>query len=502
MRKAHTRALQGLAAVLAVFAAVSCVDEKVVERIVEVERDLFDPPAAAAAGMLGYSNQESKLTVCGNCHVGPQKKWEATNHADAWATLQASGHAAEFCEGCHTVGQLGNSLTDPAGYSATGEERYHDVQCESCHGPGLTHVTSPADANVPLAPIGTGLTNTVGCGECHQGSHHPFVEQWENSGHAIVGSQAGRAGCNGCHEGGAVLARWGENAPFLEQGNELQPITCAVCHDPHGSENPAQLRFPIGGVEIKDNLCAQCHDRRTVPDPGSSHGLHPHSPEAAMLAGEAGYFFPGFGYDLEPGKIIATHGSEGNPRLCATCHVVSTTVTDAATGEFQFQAVGHGFKAIPCLDTLGIPTANDCVLGTAERSFEGCTGAGCHTSVQGVFSALSTANLRFSNLVTEVHDLLLVVDPNLEETGGEIDARDGKITVAEGAFFNMELAEFGGQGRPSPGLAYAAASAHNPFLMETLLLTSINALKATYPAAAAKVTRVDLTPQLANPGLH
>jgi len=38
--------------------------------------------------------------------------------------------------------------------------------------------------------------------------------------------------------------------------------------------------------------------------------------------------------------------------------------------------------------------------------------------------------------------------------------------------------------------------------METLLLTSINALKATYPAAAAKVTRVDLTPQLANPGLH
>lgn len=219
-----------------------------------------------------------------------------------------------------------------------------------------------------------------------------------------------------------------------------------------------------------------------------------------MLAGEAGYFFPGFGFDLEPGKIIASHGSEGNTRLCATCHVVNTTITDAATGEFQFQAVGHGFKAIPCLDSIGAPSDADCALSTTERSFEGCTGAGCHTTVQGVFSAMTTATTRFKDLTTELHALLLLVDPDLEGPNGPINAGDSNITVAEGAFFNMELAEFGGAGRPSEGLTYAAAAAHNPFLMETLLRASINAVKATYPAAAAAEVTVDLSPQLVRPG--
>jgi predicted CXXCH cytochrome family protein len=480
MRKSNERILKGLAALLAVFTAVSCVDEKIVERIVEVERELFQTPSEAAAGMLGYSDIETKLTVCGNCHVGPQSKWEETAHANAWEGLQSSGHAQEFCEGCHTVNELGNTLTDLAGYNATGEDRYHDVQCESCHGPGLEHVSSPEDANIPLAPIATGLDNTQGCGECHQGAHHPFVEQWENSGHGTLNSfPAGRDGCNGCHEAGGILARWGENAPYLEEG-ELQPQTCAVCHDPHGSPNPAQLRFPIGGVEIEQNLCSQCHNRRTVPDPGSSHGLHPHSPETALLNGEAGFFFPGSGIDLEPGRIVASHGSSGNERLCATCHVVFTTVNDAATGEFLFESVGHGFKAIPCLDQDGIPTSEDCELSTETRSFEGCTGAGCHTSVQGVFSALSTATSRFDDLVTTLHDLLVQVDPDLEGPQGPINPTDPIITTAEGAYFNMELAAFGGPNRPSAGLTYAAAAAHNPFLVEQLLRASINAVVADY----------------------
>ena len=108
MRKANTRVLQGFSALLAGFMAVSCVDEKVVERIVEVEREIFQEPAEAALGMLGYSSQESKLTACGNCHIGPQKQWEATDHAGAWETLQNSGHASDSCAKCHTVNQLGN----------------------------------------------------------------------------------------------------------------------------------------------------------------------------------------------------------------------------------------------------------------------------------------------------------------------------------------------------------------------------------------------------------
>ncbi|HSG47127.1 MAG TPA: cytochrome c3 family protein [Longimicrobiales bacterium] len=491
MRKANQRVRTGLAALLAVFAGASCVDEKVVERIVEVERDLFETPAEAAAGMLGYSDQETKLTVCGNCHVGPQIKWEETNHADAWATLQASGHAAEFCEGCHTVAELGNQLTNPAGWTATGEERYHDVQCESCHGPGLDHVTAPADANVPLAPISTGLDNTSGCGECHQGTHHPFVEQWEQSGHGQLNAYpAGRSGCNGCHEAGGILAKWGENAPFLEEG-ELQPITCAVCHDPHGSDHSAQLRFAVRNVAIEENLCAQCHSRRTVPDPGSSHGLHPHAPEADLFAGEAGFFFPGMSIDR--GDIIATHGSEGNPGLCATCHVAKTTVTDAATGEFVFQAVGHGFNAIPCVDAEGIPNSEDCDLTTAARDFQSCATAGCHGSENAAFGALTTAATRFQALTEELADLLAQVDPNGESVGGAIDGTDGVLTTAEGAFFNLNLAEFGGSSRPNALLAFTGAAAHNPFLMEQLLIASIQAVENEYGVAASRTVNLNRT---------
>ena len=471
----------GWVALLAGLAASGCVDEK----IIEVPREIFDPPAAEAAGMLGYTDQDSKLVVCGNCHVGPQKQWEETAHADAWEGLQSSGHAAEYCEGCHTVNELGNTLTETAGYLGIAEDRYHDVQCESCHGPGLEHVQSPADANIPLAAMDVGLDNTQGCGECHQGTHHPFTEQWELSAHGTLNAYpAGRDGCNACHEGGGILRAWGENTTYLDEG-ELFPITCAVCHDPHGSANPAQLRFPVGGVAIEQNLCSQCHNRRTVPDPGSSHGLHPHSPETALLNGEAGFFFPGMAIDQ--GDIIATHGSEANERLCAGCHVNATEISDAETGEFLFNAVGHTFQAAPCVDENGIPTGEDCALNSTARDFQSCAVSGCHGSADGALSVLTTASVRFQNLVEELHDLLVQVDPNLDEAGGEIDATDGVLTTAEGAFFNMELAEFGGpeEDRPSPLLAYAAAAAHNPFLVEQLLIASINAVEDEYGVMAS-----------------
>ena len=470
---------RALATLLVVASLGACTDEEIVFR----DRELFEDPPAVALGMLGYSNLETGLTTCGNCHIGPQGQWAQTGHAEAWDGLQDSGHAQAFCESCHTTNELGNVLTDPAGYNASPEERYHDVTCESCHGPGLAHVQDPSNATVPAAPIDVGVDNTQGCGECHQGAHHPFAEQWETSGHAVNGFAAARDGCNNCHSGNGALARWGVEDAYLEAG-ETVAITCATCHDPHGSNNPANLRFPVGGVEIEQNLCSQCHNRRSEPDPNSSHGLHPHSPETGLLSGDVGWFPPNLTVDR--GEIIASHGSEGNDRLCATCHVASTTVTDAATGEFVLSAVGHGFNAIPCVDGEGVPNTADCDLSSTARDFEtGCTGAGCHTSVTGVFAATVTATTRLQTLHDELEALLAIVDPNGEGAGGEIDSRDGKFTLAEGAYFNMELAAFGGSDRPDPLLAYTGAAAHNPFLTEQLLIASIAAVEDEYGVSAS-----------------
>jgi hypothetical protein len=58
------------------------------------------------------------------------------------------------------VSSLGNQVTQPSvGWVGTQNARYQDVQCESCHGPGLVHVTNPdAPGTKPLAPIAVGTT--------------------------------------------------------------------------------------------------------------------------------------------------------------------------------------------------------------------------------------------------------------------------------------------------------------------------------------------------------
>ena len=466
------------------FVLPACTDE--VTEIVEVEGPLYDDPPEGAAGFLGYGtpeDQTEKLTTCGNCHVGFQSDWETSAHADAWAGLQDSGHAQSFCEGCHTVNELGNASEAEGGWVATTDDRYHDVQCESCHGPGETHVENP-DASQPFASLAVALDGTTGCGECHNGTHHPFVEDWSQSAHATaVESAAGREGCADCHRGQSILLAWGENSEYVEDDPTAAPlgIVCGVCHDPHGSDHVGQLRFPVETTSIESHLCARCHDRRTVPDPGSSHGLEPHAPEAALLVGEAGWFPPNS--EIDEGEIRGTHGSDANPRLCATCHVNSYEVTDSETGEFVFNSTGHLFTAIPCVDASGIPVEGDCEISTSARSFQGCTGSGCHGDATAAFSALTAASTRIENAATELHDLLLLVDPNLEEAGGAIDPADPTFTTAEGATFNYHLATFGGD--------VTGSTAHNPFLVEALLLASITEVEDEYGVPATASARLD-----------
>ena len=441
-----------------------------------VERPFFEAPPANALGVLGYDDADSKMTVCGNCHIGQQAAWEGTVHADAWEGLQASGHAQSFCENCHTSGPLGNPTTEPSGWAGTSDARYHDVQCESCHGPGDQHVANP-DAFQPVASMDIGdlsdLANATSCAECHQGSHHPFAEEWAQSKHAsVVGFAAGRDDCAACHRGQGALKAWGVSDSYVEEDSpDHLAITCAVCHDPHGSANEGQLRFPVATTSIEENLCARCHDRRTIPDPGSSHGLSPHAPEAALLLGEAGWFPPGA--QINQGQIVASHGSVANIRLCASCHVNSFEVTDAVTGDFVFNATGHLFTAIPCLDGDGIPLpTSDCEITAAARSFDGCATSGCHGSTQAAASALGIATARIEARAAELLDLLVQVDPNLDDDGGEIDPRNPTFTTAEGAFFNYNLATFGGD--------VYGSSTHNPFLTEALVVASITAVEDEY----------------------
>jgi len=446
-----------------------CVDE---EKVYGDDRPVVGDPEPAANGFLGYTQATAKLTICGNCHAVPQAQWVGTAHADAWESLQGSGHASSSCEGCHTVSELGNAATGESGWTATGDARYHDVQCESCHGAGQQHVSNP-NATQPIASIAIfdESGGYLSCAECHNGTHHPFVEQWSLSAHANVGFQGSREGCADCHSAQGALAAWGVRADYAEKGGDPLPIVCAVCHDPHDATFAGQLRFPVQNASIEQNLCARCHNQRSVPDPQSSHGLEPHSPEALHLVGEAGWFPPGA--DFAPGTIVGTHGQLANERQCAACHVEPYTVTDAASGAFLFQAVGHTFRAIPCVDGSGIPDGSTgCPLTPEARNWQGCTNAGCHGTVESVNLLLAARLNQIAPRADELIALLEVVDPNLEEPGGEIDATNPSFTVAEGAFFNWSLANHGG--------SLTGATVHNFQVTQALLDASIRAVEDEY----------------------
>lgn len=474
-----------LALGLGVLATTSCTDETIVYR--DRDRQLYEEPVAAARGALGYSDQEAKLTVCGNCHVGPQLEWETTGHADAWQGLQDSGHSQEFCEGCHTVSELGQDYTadNAMGWTSTGEERYYDVQCESCHGPGLGHVQAPG-ASAPWAPGEVGSMDALtGCGECHSGAHYPYATEFFESKHYnISGYPQGRSYCAYCHTGEDALESWGVDSYWLERDTYVEgsgapedhmTINCVVCHDPHGSDHSGQLRFAIDEASEQDNLCMKCHHKRGIPDITSFRG--PHSPQGPLLLGEAGYWPPDLENDIS--RLESTHGTEANPRLCAGCHVNNWEVTDQATGEFVFNATGHSFEATPCVDSNGLPTGvDDCA--EEEKYYQGCAVSGCHGSAQSARSAMLTARLRITDLASRVEALLAQVPESEFES-------DGQYTPAEGARFNAGFAEFSGSG------------AHNPFLVEALLIGSINQVTDHYGISEAP-GQSPLTRQLVSDG--
>jgi hypothetical protein len=445
-----------LALAALVLATAGCLDTKTIFKTFP----LFEDPPNGAAAFLGYSDQDDKLPVCGNCHVGQNAAWQQTHHAGAWETLQASSSAQDFCERCHTVSETGNSTETPGGWPATLDPRYQDVQCESCHGPGLEHVTNP-DASQPLASLLAGTDLTNGCGECHQGSHHGFVDEWTESRHGTMDPfPQGREDCVQCHEARGALAAFGVKAEYLEKEQaEAIPITCAVCHDPHDATNEHQLRFPIDVPNVDLNLCMKCHHKRAQPDPDLSYG--PHAPQGPLLLGDAGWRPPDF---LAPtDTIVATHGTGANPGLCAGCHVNSFEVTDAETGAHVFSVTGHSFKATPCLDPQGVPLpTTNCPLG--ERTFQGCTD-GCHGSEAAARSALTVVTLRLDVLITELDALIAQIALDQFVTGDDL------ITTGEGAKFNLSLAKQ--QGSPI----------HNPFLIEALLIASIQQVKVDYGLA-------------------
>jgi len=486
VRRARTRILAALT-VIAGAAFLGCEDD-----VVYQDRPPFNPPADAAASFLGYYDPTIQKTTCGNCHADFEGSWTGTKHAHAYNTINTNPGKQDSCFGCHTTNGRGNAAVGTtAGWDGVQSSVYHDVQCESCHGAGLQHVEGIGQGNLvrPLANVG--LNGTGNCGDCHSGAHHPFVDEWKQSRHANLDvGRASNPSCTGCHEARGALAKWGVDANYKEKAdptNYQPPATCATCHDPHGSPNPSQLRYPISSTDPEQNLCVKCHLRVAQPSPPST--VKPHAPQGAVLLGFAGWRPPGFAYDTN--LIYGSHATTKNPKLCAGCHVFAFPVTDPTSGNFVFQATGHLFRPIPCLDAQGKPTADKtCDYSTAARSWQSCTQSGCHADANVAATVFTTVRNRMALLTGQLWADLNKsgsIDPAPTDGGllatlkatQPAEWTTDALTPAEGAEFNARLC-----GEYGSGNADNSKGVHNPFLCEALLTSTFTYLKSYYPGLA------------------
>jgi len=274
-----------------------------------------------------------------------------------------------------------------------------------------------------------------------------------------------------------VLESWGVNTNYIEaaDANSHLPVVCTICHDPHNAKNPKQLRFPIDVPDVETNLCMKCHHKRAEPEVNSFRG--PHSPQGPILLGEGGWLPPNFQYP--PKSLVGSHGSDRNPKLCATCHVSAYDVPDRLTGKFSFRATGHSFQPIPCVDGNGIPLPDPKTLcEDTQRSFAACVS--CHLSETAARSARAVAKDRLARLADELDALL----DQLAGTSA-FNYTDGITSTAEGSRFNEGLARERG------------SAIHNPFLVEALLLASIQQVELDYGLSAT--VGLSMRPQLAPP---
>jgi predicted CXXCH cytochrome family protein len=307
--------------------------------------------------------------ICQLCHSGGylpdmMTPWSQTHHATAFSNALdgvSTDHFTQNCIKCHVVGYDVNTNAVNAGFDdvqlSTGWtmptvltngnfaampqalREKSNIQCESCHGPGSEHASAFGDPSRIAKSHGVG-----DCAQCHDSlTHHPKAQEWNNSGHAVMGSHTS-ASCSRCHTSQG-FANFVAGEPAVSTPYEV--VGCTTCHDPHGSTNPHQLRTGPS-VTLMDNktvvtgggngqICMNCHITRRdatnyVETTAGSSGFGPHyGAQTDMLVGANAITY---------GKEIPSSAHfEVTEDTCVTCHM-----QDQASGLPGFTHTGgHTF---------------------------------------------------------------------------------------------------------------------------------------------------------------
>jgi len=301
-------------------------------------------------GITGYLEVErgkgAYATACIKCHT---TGWDNTaNNNNFGFQVKQTGWDTTWYQGLEFYnGDYWITTGDTSRWAMlnANQKMQANIGCEQCHGPAGDHRLT-ADKT----KIGKTIDGGV-CNQCHDGSRrHSLGTYYNLSLHKQLptggAAEGGRSSCQPCHTGKGFLYYLDHNkdttglaASWNVNTDAGTSISCQVCHDPHGSSNPAQLRtVTIKGDTLRNGyrlpanlrsstglLCVNCHAARyrtqdrvkpnSPPYYGFTNRFGPHeNPQGDMFFGTSGYQ-----YGDESFTGLMTHaGVEG---ACVGCHM-------------------------------------------------------------------------------------------------------------------------------------------------------------------------------------
>ena len=210
----------------------------------------------------GTENETSAYTgsdTCQACHEEAYNSWKSSKHAGEFKTDQAD---SQTCNICHSTG-LTSTNQHPV---------EKNVGCEACHGPGEEHISSGGAVDKIVKNKSADI-----CGRCHNGNKSdsitgilefkPGMKLSEIKGLNLISVSPDKTPPHfkDVHPSltyNMWLASGHSKIPDRDieiNGKRWEgPVTCAACHNPHYSENTAQL------VMNPKELCKSCHFQGAV----------------------------------------------------------------------------------------------------------------------------------------------------------------------------------------------------------------------------------------------
>ena len=253
--------------------------------------------------------------------------------ADWWTAYYPSSNmqrpTGPTCDGCHSVN-----------YDIhTKQVTEWNVGCERCHGPGSEHVAHPSRTNILNPSQMDDVANNDTCIQCHSQGRPPstpiegkaydwpvgyrvglhLADYWQLEDHTL-----GQTTFTHFADGTAHKNRMQGN-DYVQSVMYQHGVTCASCHDVHGTGNDAQLRQPA------QELCLSCHGPTSPNGPHTaSLAEHTHHKDGSAGSQCIACHMPKIASEGVPGSFVSSHTFKfitpamtekyQMPNACTSCH--------------------------------------------------------------------------------------------------------------------------------------------------------------------------------------